>query len=114
MKRFASLGLVLLLAACAPTVSVQNTVLPTLVSVTVKQDGSNEIVLQGRYFSAQPGENSYVVMGADASGQGGFRIRDVREWSPNRIVIGAPQGVGVGFVVVVVDGVRSNPLPSPR
>jgi len=111
LRHLVLLGLaLLLLAACAPTTTVQDNILPTLVSVTVRQD---VIVLQGRYFGA-PGETSYVVIGADSSGQGGFRIPDVREWSPNRIVVGAPNGVGVGFALVVVDGVRSNALPSNR
>jgi hypothetical protein len=87
---------------------VQDNILPTLVSVTVRQD---VIVLQGRYFGA-PGDTSYVIIGADGSGQGGLRITDVREWSSNRIVVGAPNGVGIGFALVVVDGVRSNTLPS--
>lgn len=111
LRHFMPLGLVLLvLAACAPTVTVQDNILPTLVSVTVRQD---VIVLQGRYFGA-PGENSYVVLGADRAGQGGFRIPDVREWSSSRIAIGVPNGVGIGFALVVVDGVRSNTLPINR
>jgi hypothetical protein len=111
LKHLVLMGLaLLLLAACAPTLTVQDNILPTLVSVTVRQD---VVVLQGRYFGA-PGETSYVVIGADSSGQGGFRIPDVREWNSNRIVVGAPSGVGIGFALVVVDGVRSNVLPINR
>lgn len=111
LKQLVLMGLaLLLLAACAPTLNVQDDILPTLVSVTVRQD---VVVLQGRYFGA-PGETSYVIMGADGSGQGGYRIPDVREWNSNRIVVGAPSGVGIGFALVVVDGVRSNVIPINR
>ncbi len=114
LKRFVLLGLaLLLLVACAPT-PMQDNIRPHLVSVTPRPVVRPEvIVLQGRYFGA-PGENSYVVLGADSSGEGGFRIPDIREWSHNRIVVGAPNGGGIGFALVEVDGVRSNVLPLNR
>jgi hypothetical protein len=72
-------------------------------------------VLQGRYFGdgfAGEGRDSYVILAARADGSGGFRVRPRPEdWAPNRIVMGVPEGVGYGFVFVVVDGVRSNGLP---
>ncbi len=104
----------LLLSACAPTIQVQHNVLPTLVSVSVPQDGSRAVVLQGRYFGDGQGgqaEDSYVLVGADIAGQGGLRVR-ATEWSASRIVFTAPSGAGRGYVFVVSRGVRSNGLPA--
>lgn len=117
MKRLTwlALGLVALaLAACAPSVSVSDNVVPTLISVTVPPAAGGNVVLQGRYFgdgAAGVAENSYVIVGADMSGNGGVQPT-VRSWTPTRIEFAAPDGAGSGFVFVVVAGVRSNGLPA--
>ncbi|MEM7738533.1 MAG: hypothetical protein AAF267_22380, partial [Deinococcota bacterium] len=110
---------VALLSACQPSAGlsnqVANNVLPTLISTTTPQEEGDPLVLQGRYFGdgfAGEGRDSYVIIGAQADGSGGFRVNPRPEnWAPNRIVFGVPEGVGYGFVFVVVDGVRSNGLP---
>ncbi len=112
------IGLVLL-SACQPSTGltnrVANNVLPTLISATTPQNEGEVLVLQGRYFGdgfAGENRNSYVILGARANGSGGFRVEPRPEdWAPNRIVMGVPEGVGYGYVFVVVDGVRSNGLP---
>lgn len=105
------LGLfILLLSACAPTPQVENNVVPTLVSSSVKGD---TVVLQGRYFGdGQSGEaaGSYVVLGADYNGRGGVRA-PVRSWSGNRIEVAIPEGAGYGYAFVYVDRMPSNGLP---
>ncbi|MBX3142911.1 MAG: IPT/TIG domain-containing protein [Trueperaceae bacterium] len=116
MKRLAFIFLVLMalgLVACAPTAAVSQNVIPTLISVTVPTTGSGNVVLQGRYFGDGSGgasENSYVIVGANMSGDGGVRV-EASSWSANRIEFVAPAGAGSGFVFVVVDGVTSNGLP---
>lgn len=101
------------LCGCAAPAVLQQQVLPTLVSVTVAQDGSRGMLLQGRYFGdGQGGENSYVVVGATLDAQGGVTVRDTAEWSASRIRLSAPEGVGRGYVFVVVDGQRSNGVPA--
>lgn len=103
-------ALALLLTACAPQLSIETNVQPTLFSATVRE---GSILLQGRYFGdGQDGraENSFVLLGADATGRGGVRVRPSR-WSPSRIELNIPEGVGYGYVYVVVNGVRSNGLP---
>lgn len=107
-------GLLLMLAACAPSVSIENQVLPTLYSVTAPQTRDAPVVLQGRYFGdglQGQAENSYVILGADVSGAGGVKVR-AASWSPSRIEVGIPDGAGSGFIFVMVDGVRSNGLPA--
>lgn len=112
------IGLVLL-SACQPSTGltnrVANNVLPTLISATTPQNEGDALVLQGRYFGdgvAGENRNSYVILGARANGSGGFRVEPRPEdWAPNRIAMGVPDGVGYGYVFVVVDGVRSNGLP---
>lgn len=115
--KFLSLGLgivALLLAACAPSVSIENQVLPTLYSVTAPQTREAPVVLQGRYFGdglEGRAENSYVILGADVNGAGGVSVKALN-WSPSRIEVGIPDLAGSGFIFVVVDGVRSNGLPA--
>ncbi len=107
-------GLLLLLAACAPTVSIENQVLPTLYSVTAPQTRDAPVVLQGRYFGdglLGQAADSYVLLGADVAGRGGVRVNAL-SWSPSRIEVGIPDGAGSGFIFVMVDGVRSNGLPA--
>ena len=101
------------LAACAPQAGFQTNVQPTLISVTAPGEFGGELLLQGRYFGdGQGGEgDSYVVLGADISGEGGGRLR-AASWSPSRITLNVPRGAGYGYVFVVVDGVRSNGLPA--
>jgi hypothetical protein len=102
----------LLFVACQPTLEIQNNVLPTLYSVTVPAERSGTVLLQGRYFgdgADGAAENSYVILGADVSGQGGVRVR-ANSWSPSRIEVPIPEGAGSGFVFVVVRGQRSNGL----
>lgn len=104
----------LLLAACAPTVTVENNVLPTLISVTVPPSGTGNVLLQGRYFGdgyGGAGDDSYVIVGADISGAGGVRVEPA-SWSPTRIEFPIPEGAGSGFIYVVVDGVQSNGIPA--
>jgi hypothetical protein len=117
VKRLSLLFLVataLLLGACAPNVTVQSNVLPTLISVTVPPSGAGNVVLQGRYFGdgfggASP--ESYVIVGADISGGEGMRITPT-SWTSTRIELPIPEGAGSGFIYVVVDGVRSNGIPA--
>ncbi len=117
MKRIlgASLTLVLLfLAACAPQATIENNVQPTLFSATAPTTMGGELVLQGRYFGDGQGgkpKGSYVILGADINGDGGGRINPT-SWSPSRITLTVPEGAGYGFVFVVVDGVKSNGLPT--
>ena len=117
MKRlsFFTLGIVaLLLGACAPVVTVESNVLPTLISVTVPPSGDGAVVLQGRYFGDGFGgaaEDSYVIVGADISGDEGMRVTP-SSWSTTRIEFDIPEGGGTGFIYVVVAGVRSNGIPA--
>lgn len=117
MKRLAWIPLGLLaivLAACAPTPSVETNVVPTLVSVTVPQTSGGAVVLQGRYFGdGQNGgaSNSYVIVGANMNGDGGMKITP-NMWTPTRIEFATPQGAGSGFIFVVVGGVKSNGVPA--
>ena len=117
MKRLAwlILGLVALaLSACAPTVSVSDNVVPSLIAISVPPAAGGNVVLQGRYFGDGFGgtaENSYVIVGADMSGNGGVQPT-VTSWTPTRIEFLAPEGAGSGFVFVYVAGVRSNGLPA--
>lgn len=113
VKRIAFLicALVLLITACAPSLSVETNVQPTLFSVTIRE---SDVLLQGRYFGDGRGgqsENSYVILGADVNGAGGVMVRP-NVWSANRIEVGIPNGAGYGYVFVVVNGVRSNGLPA--
>jgi len=109
------LGLVALaLSACAPTVTVADNVVPSLIAISVPATAGGNVVLQGRYFGDGMGgaaENSYVIVGADMSGNGGMQPT-VSSWTPTRIEFAAPEGAGSGFVFVVVAGVRSNGLPA--
>lgn len=101
---------VLVLSACAPQPQVENNVVPTLVSTTVKGDN---VVLQGRYFGdGQGGESSgsYVTLGANYNGAGGVRA-EVLSWTQNRIEVTIPRGAGYGYAFVFVDRLRSNGLP---
>jgi hypothetical protein len=104
-------GLFLLaLTACAPQAQVENNVVPTLVSTSVR---SGNVVLQGRNFGdGQGGQGSgtYVVLGAEYSGGGGVRAEAV-SWSANRIEVSVPPRAGYGYAFVYVNGVRSNGLP---
>ena len=103
----------LVLVACAPQAEVQNNVGPWLISATPLEES---VVLQGRYFGdGQAGEaqNSYVVMGANANGRGGFRA-PVVSWTDSRIEVARPQSgqrYGYGFAFVYVDGTPSTGLP---
>ena len=104
----------LLLAACTPSITIENQVLPSLYSVTVPETGEETLILQGRYFGDGFGgaaAESYVIVSADVQGDGGLRL-NADSWSPSRIELGIPEGAGSGFVFVVVDGVRSNGLPA--
>ena len=117
MKRLALLilGVVALaLSSCAPTVSVADNVIPTLIAVSVPPAAGGNVVLQGRYFGDGFGGNaagSYVIVGADMSANGGIQPTIV-SWTPTRIEFTAPEGAGSGFVFVYVAGVRSNGLPA--
>jgi len=100
------------LVACTPTAAVSQNVIPTLVSVTVP-NGTGNVVLQGRFFGDGQGgasENSYVLVGANMSGEGGMRV-ETTSWTTSRIEFAVPAGAGSGFVFVVVDGTSSNGLP---
>src|SRR5690606_24383634 len=89
VKRLAwiTLGLAALaLSACAPTSTVRNDVVPTLISVTVPQNAGGTVVLQGRYFGDGFGgaaDNSYVLVGADMNGDNGVQAQ-VDSWTPTR------------------------------
>jgi hypothetical protein len=102
--------LILLLAACAPKLTIENTVIPQLFSAKVDGD---TVQLQGRYWGDGmngASENSYVLMGADVNGDGGVAVR-ANSWSTTRIEATIPANAGFGFVFVVVDGTKSNGLP---
>lgn len=117
MKRLALLTTLLValaLSACAPTTTVRENVIPTLIAVSVPPAAGGNVVLQGRYFGDGAGGSdpaSYVIVGADMSGNGGTQPA-ISSWTPTRIEFSAPQGAGSGFVFVVVAGVRSNGLPA--
>lgn len=100
---------VTLVGACAPQSQVEQNVIPWLVSAS-RTDSS--VVLQGHYFSfpRAAAEESYVLLGADANGNGGVRA-DVLSWSANRIEVAIPAEAGYGYAYVVVAGVRSTGLP---
>ena len=115
MKRLISifaLASILVLSACDPAVRIENNVLPTLYSTTAPQTMGEPLVLQGRYFG-DGGESSesYVIVGADISGEGGVRVTP-EDWSPKRISLAVPEGAGAGYVFVVSRGLRSNGLPA--
>jgi hypothetical protein len=102
--------LLLLLASCAPKLTIENTVVPQLFSAKV--DG-NTVNLQGRYWGDGmngSSESSYVLLGADVNGDGGVAVR-ANNWSTTRIEASVPEGAGFGFVFVVVNGTKSNGLP---
>ncbi len=65
----------LILSACDPAVRVENNVLPALYSTSVPQTEGEPLVLQGRYFGNGGGAESYVLLGADISGQNGVVVR---------------------------------------
>lgn len=117
MKRLISLLALtstLILSACDPVTRVENNVLPTLYSTSVPQSEGEPLVLQGRYFgngSSSEDAESYVLLGADISGQGGVIVRP-EDWNAKRIRVDVPENVGPGFVFVVVNGTRSNGLPA--
>lgn len=118
MKRLISLFAlmsILILSACDPAVRVENNVLPTLYSTSVPQSDGDPLILQGRYFgngsSGGEGAESYVLLGADISGQGGVRVTP-DDWSPKRIRVDVPASAGPGYVFVVAQGMRSNGLPA--
>ena len=118
MKRlisFFALASISILSACDPAVRVENNVLPTLYSTSVPQAEGDSLVLQGRYFGdgSQGGEGaeSYVLLGADISGQGGVRVTP-EDWGPKRIRVDVPVGAGPGYVFVITQGMRSNGLPA--
>jgi hypothetical protein len=102
--------LVLLLAACAPSITIENTVVPQLFSAKVDGD---TVKLQGRYWGDGMNggsESSYVLLGADVNGDGGVAVR-ANSWSTTRIEASIPENAGFGFVFVVVGGTKSNGLP---
>ncbi|MGL4609932.1 MAG: hypothetical protein ACRCYY_09650 [Trueperaceae bacterium] len=102
--------LVMLLGACAPKLTIENTVVPQLFSAKVTE---NTIKLQGRYWgdgANGAAEASYVLIGADVNGDGGVAVR-AKSWSTTRIEAVIPKDAGFGFVFVVVNGAKSNGLP---
>jgi hypothetical protein len=106
-----SVMVVLALTACTPQVSIENNVIPQLISAKINDDGT--ILLQGRYFGdGQAGASaaSYVILGGDVNCENGVTVR-AASWSPSRVEVGIPDGAGYGFTCVVVDGVKSNGLP---
>jgi hypothetical protein len=101
----------LALSACTPQVSIENNVIPQLISAKIKDDGM--VSLQGRYFGdgqAGASEASYVILGADVNCENGLAVR-AGSWSSSKVEVGIPEGAGYGFTCVVVDGVKSNALP---
>jgi hypothetical protein len=106
-----SILVIVALTACTPQVSIENNVIPQLVSAQVNDDS---IVFQGRYFGdgqAGNAENSYIIVAGDVNCENGLAVR-ASSWSPSNVEIkGIPQGAGYGFTCVVVDGVKSNALP---
>lgn len=117
MKRLAWITFALVafaLGACAPTAAVSSNVTPTLISVQGPASVGGTVALQGRYFGDGMGgeaDNSYVIVGADMEAKGGIQV-ETTVWTPTRIEFVAPDGVGYGWVFVVVGGVRSNGLPA--
>ncbi len=102
------------LAACGPSINIQNNVLPTLISVSVPQGDESDVLLQGRYFGdgfSGGAAESYVIVGADISGNGGV-VAPASSWNATRIVVPVPEGAGSGYVFVVSRGVMSNGLPA--
>lgn len=107
-------ALALWLGACAPATTVENNVQPTVIAVSGCGAGScpDTLVVQGRYLGdGAGGENSYLLVGADINGYGGFAV-DTTLWTPTRIEAPMPQDAGYGYVFVVVDGVRSMGMPA--
>jgi hypothetical protein len=112
VKRVAllSIGLVaVLLAGCAPSAAVATRVVPTIISVLVTP-GTNDVVLQGRYFGGG-GDGSYVLVGADGDAKNGVKVTTT-SWTPSRIEFTAPSGTNGSFLFVVVGDVASNPMPA--
>lgn len=106
------LSALLVLSACAPTMSFERDFAPQIISATVQDDGDT-LFLQGRYFGdGADGQaaGSYVVLGGDIDAEGGVRVRP-SSWSPSRITLTIPRGVGAGYVFVVNRGVSSSPFP---
>ena len=112
MKRFYALIVlfVLLIASCAPKITVENNVIPTIYSITPRDNGT--ILIQGRYLGDGAGgqaEDSYVKLGTDVNCSEGQAVR-ANSWTPSRIEATVPAGTGFGFVCVIVHGVQSNAL----
>lgn len=103
------------LFGCAPPSVVESNVVPTLISVIVPEEPGGTVSLNGRYLSdgqAGAAEDSYVVVGADSSCRNGVEVNDTQTWTNQRIEFAAPEGVGSGFVCVVVAGTTSTSLPA--
>jgi hypothetical protein len=112
VKRVALLSILLavsLLTACAPRAAVATNVVPTIISLQIAP-GTNDVVLQGRYFGGGD-EGSYVLVGAKSDGTGGTPVA-TSSWEPTRIAFTAPSGTQASFVFVVVDDVTSNGMPA--
>lgn len=107
--------LAMALAACAPPTTVENNVVPTLISIKVPSQPGGTVELIGRYLSdGQEGaaEDSYVLVGANSTCRNGVRVEEVDVWTNTRVAFPAPEGVGAGFACVVVAGTHSTPLPA--
>lgn len=117
VKRLAwiTLGLLaIVLAACAPTTTVETNVVPRLISVTLPQKPGGNVLLQGQYFGDGHGgkaANSYVLVGADMNHHGGVKIKPT-SWGPSMITFPEPTNAGFGYVFVFVNGQPSNGLPA--
>lgn len=116
MLRFSLLSLLslILLSACTPRTAIQDNVVPVLYLITPAENVGDLVTLQGRYFGDGQGgvaEDTYVILGSDINSNGGVRISP-SSWTPSKITFTMPEGVGYGYVFVVVDGHRSNGLPA--
>lgn len=106
-------ALLFALVACTPRLEprVQDHVVPTLISVTVTNEGT--LALQGRYFADGANgahEHSFVQVGTSASGEGGTPAT-VITWTSSYIEAQLPAHAPHGFVYVSVAGIPSNALP---
>lgn len=105
------------LASCAPrnTAAVAGvTVAPVLIKVSPAASLGGQMTIQGRYLGGP--STSYVLLGADADGNGGYRVpaESIVSWTDTDITLTIPSNAPVGgsWVYVVSGGTKSsNGLP---
>lgn len=105
------------LASCAPrnTAAVAGvTQAPVLIKASPAAAIGGQMTIQGRYLGGP--STSYVLLGADAEGNGGYKVpaEAIVSWTDTDITLKVPANAPVGgsWVYVFVGGIKSsNGLP---